>query len=581
MKYINLLDKTLVETLNRCSSIGDSAGTDLLKAAQHSNTREIIIPILGMQGAGKSTLINALLGENILPEAADETTCVPVEVKYGEKRYAEVFYKNNDSATDIVHSREELEQFVNNNYNQGNEKGVDRIVLYRGLSILKNGLTLVDLPGVGSLTATNEETTKRYIENLCMAIFVLPTVPPIRKMEAFFIKGVWSQFSNAIFVQNHWHTGETATELADSLSYNNIKLSQIANELNNQFNNDIIVVDAYGALIGSLQNDNSLLESSNINALKAKIENVSNNWEKNQYNFIKTRILLTIMSSIQYTNEAIDALNKSRADIISERKSKLDGFKFSTNEMKNKSIEITSLLEREEDNLLTLSQERGKECAKEIRAEMTRIVNSGIYDGPMLSEAFKDIQGDVVPKYFESIIDFFNEVKFKVENLFDDLGEISTENTPKILGVNKNVAVKFEKLIPVVGDLGGAAAGYWLTGIIGGPIGWLTAAAVTLVVGLVGHLTKNGIKSKRASTTLRELEPAFNEIERAFEQESTIAFTKFKNNINHVVEQVLEKRREEEQYLEDHLMDIDDINPSELNSQKAYLENKYKEIENA
>lgn len=49
-------------------------------------------------------------------------------------------------------------------------------------------MVIVDLPGVGSLTKENENTTRRYVENLCSAIFVIPTVPTIRNKEALLLR---------------------------------------------------------------------------------------------------------------------------------------------------------------------------------------------------------------------------------------------------------------------------------------------------------------------------------------------------------------------------------------------------------
>ena len=251
------IDNTTINILDKYSICEQRIGTDLKEIYDKSKNRELIIPVLGMQGMGKSTLINAILKEDIMPSEADETTCVPVEIKYGENEHADVFFIDRNRK-EIIHRKDELQKYVDNNYNNGNEKQISRIVLYRKNELLKKGLTLVDLPGVGSLTKVNEETTKRYIQNLCTAIFVIPTVPTIRNMEAMFIQSVWTTFPMAIFVQNRW-VDETQQAIEESVSYNTMRIKQIAEKINTSFDEHIIVVNAYDAIAGAINNNEILL----------------------------------------------------------------------------------------------------------------------------------------------------------------------------------------------------------------------------------------------------------------------------------------------------------------------------------
>lgn len=104
MTLQQFVDDKLVEILDRYSVPGQEVGASLKEAVLRSDNKELIIPVLGMQGMGKSTLINAILKEDIMPSEADETTCVPVEVKYGETEQAEVYFSS-DTSTKIVHTK--------------------------------------------------------------------------------------------------------------------------------------------------------------------------------------------------------------------------------------------------------------------------------------------------------------------------------------------------------------------------------------------------------------------------------------------------------------------------------------------
>ena len=111
MKIEEFVNDQLVDVLNKYSEEPNKVGTVLRQAINNSENKEMIVPVLGMQGLGKSTLINALLRENILPSEVDETTCVPVEVKYGEEEKAEVHFENKSDIT-IVHTQAELAERV-------------------------------------------------------------------------------------------------------------------------------------------------------------------------------------------------------------------------------------------------------------------------------------------------------------------------------------------------------------------------------------------------------------------------------------------------------------------------------------
>ena len=330
MKIEQLFDQKLADFLDAYSDTKESLGSGILKSIKNSKRSELIIPVLGMQGMGKSTLINGLLEENILPNDADETTCVPVEVKFGTTECAIVhfFDKKNEI---IVHTREELNEYVDNNYNPANEKHVANIELFRNISILKDGMVIVDLPGVGSLTKENENTTKRYVENLCSAIFVIPTVPTIRNKEALFIKSLWSQFSKAIFVQNEW--GESKEELNDSIDFNNKVLRKIAEEVHNPYNDEIIVVNAYKAVAGAVKNDQSLIDKSNIKTLYDKIIEIASNWEDTRESLLQTRINLSIEYVKGVILKRLSDLKKSKDEIEEENKRQLEVFHQGTIEL--------------------------------------------------------------------------------------------------------------------------------------------------------------------------------------------------------------------------------------------------------
>ena len=590
-------DNRLLACLDRYSDIKEAVGTNLRKSIDKSNNAEIIIPVIGMQGMGKSTLINGLLGENILPNDADETTCVPVEVKYGTDECAKVHFFDKGGVI-IVHTRKELNEYVDNNYNPANEKHVARIELFRKSALLKDGMVIVDLPGVGSLTKENENTTKRYVENLCSAIFVIPTVPTIRYQETLFIKSLWSQFSKAIFVQNVW-LEETKAEIEESVDYNKKALKKLADELHNPFDEDIILVNAYNAVEGALQNDQSLVKSSNISSLYKKVVEMSSNWESDKEKFLRERLLLSLEYACAVIQRRLSDAQKSREELEANNKKRIEAFEQGSIELSRKIESIKKYLRDKEDEVFLTVKRNASDCAKKIRASVFRVIDKGVYDGEHLSRAFEDIQKDEIKEYTDGIINLFMNIKYEIESKFIELSQFEiTENIGiQTASLNSKEALKWEQGVQVGFNLGGAVVGYfggaWAAGALAaagasGPPGWVVAGVATAVgLAIYGLFCKTGgqikkvMQNDRADKAKREVAPHIDQIERSLLRTSRERYSEFASSCNNLLDNILSRRNEEKVRFVNSLNNtLDESQVRELRNDLNYITNKQKELQN-
>lgn len=595
MKTENLLDSTLIAFLDKYSDMQDSAGTNLKNSIKKAKDAEVIIPVLGMQGTGKSTLINGLLKENILPNDADETTCVPVEVKYGTNECAKVHFFDNSKIV-TVHTREELNEFVDNNYNPANGKHVANIELFRNIDLLKNGMTIVDLPGVGSLTKENENTTKRYVENLCSAIFVISTVPPIKKTEELFIKSLWSQFSKAIFVQNNWGTKE---ELEESIDYNNKVLRNIAEELHIPYDNDIIVVNAYNASSGYVHKNQELVDGSNIQSLYDKIISLSANWEDEKDNILLSRLTLSVEYARSIILKRLSDLKKSKEEIDRENNRKINEFREGTKEITDKIDALKRYIRDKEDDVYFLARNKANECVKKIRAALYKVIDSGVYDGEYLSKAFDGIQDVHTKDFMEEILAIFMEIKIEVESKFDDIQQIELDNQYNVHAetFESESAFKWEKgaqiglnvggaVVGVTGAAGATAAIYAALGIATatGPAGWVVASVGLAIYGLfslAGWGIKKITQANRAGNAKKAVAPHIDEIEKKLLKAITEKYSDFATSCNNVLDDMLSSRAEEERLFIKSLNEtVDKSQEDSLRKDLNYINEKRKEFTN-
>jgi GTP-binding protein EngB required for normal cell division len=147
---------------------------------------ELTVLIAGQFKRGKSTLINALLGEEILPTGVLPLTSVATMIHFGERRRAIVGFRDGGS-TEIV--LPDLSRYVSEKENPENRLGVAHVDVEVPAAIL-GGVRLVDTPGIASTFAHNTETARAALREADAAVLVVGPEPPIGEAELAFAKEV-------------------------------------------------------------------------------------------------------------------------------------------------------------------------------------------------------------------------------------------------------------------------------------------------------------------------------------------------------------------------------------------------------
>jgi Dynamin family len=140
---------------------------DLLVRANAARARLVrptsIICVVGEFKQGKSSLVNGLLGADVCPVDDDLATSAITLVSYGEQPSATVFRHDGASETTDQVPVEGLRDWVCEEGNPGNAKGVERVQVSYPATVLSNGLSIVDTPGVGGLGAGHAATTLAFL----------------------------------------------------------------------------------------------------------------------------------------------------------------------------------------------------------------------------------------------------------------------------------------------------------------------------------------------------------------------------------------------------------------------------------
>ena len=155
------------------------------------------VACIGQFKRGKSTLINALLGTSILPTGVVPVTAVPTVIRHGELA-ARVRLPDGWRTVNPG----DLADYVAENQNPGNRRGVLGVEVFIPSPLLEGGLCLVDTPGLGSAIEASTAATREFLPHIDAAIAVLGADPPISGEELAFLAQAAAQIATLIVVLN-------------------------------------------------------------------------------------------------------------------------------------------------------------------------------------------------------------------------------------------------------------------------------------------------------------------------------------------------------------------------------------------
>lgn len=163
----------------------------LLKAAGRT---ELTAGVVGITSSGKSTLINAMMGERLLPEETRATTNVTVLCRKGGLRAVDVRYEDGRSErlSGEALTPRRLEELTTERMNPGNDRGVARIEWTSPGAALPQGLVLVDTPGLDAceLPRHSELVLRRILPTLDIVLYVSSIRSPFKAADIELLRTV-------------------------------------------------------------------------------------------------------------------------------------------------------------------------------------------------------------------------------------------------------------------------------------------------------------------------------------------------------------------------------------------------------
>ena len=133
-------------------------------------TQRFEIAVFGRVSSGKSSFLNHILHVNVLPVGVNPITAVPTRLVYGlEPRLTVAFADRRVEHFEVA----KLPDFVTEQRNPSNSKGVTRIVVQLPAPLLGDGIMFVDTPGLGSLGTSGAAETQAYLPQCDLGIVLI------------------------------------------------------------------------------------------------------------------------------------------------------------------------------------------------------------------------------------------------------------------------------------------------------------------------------------------------------------------------------------------------------------------------
>ena len=553
----------IVELVKRYDTSGEDIEALFKKGETDLAGKKCVIPVLGTQGSGKSSFLNALLfGDIVLPVDADETTCIPTAVSYTDlpEPQAAVVFKDGGRRK-IECSEESLAQFVHQEKNPGNQLGISHIEIKLRHPLLESGVTLVDLPGVGSITAENQKTTMDYLKQSTGAIFMLRTVPPITRSESLFIQGALPLMGKVFWVQNQW-IDESDGEVQDGLGHNCKTLRDIAEKLHLPQGAITVpaVVNVKKALDGKVMDNDKFVSASGIREFQAVIADFAQDW----FVCLENERRLQGIAFLDCSKQA--ALNRrtllagdidEQLALIRRKKDEAD-----ENLRNNKKVceSARDYLDEQKRNINTLIDTQTRISAENLRNAVREVINNGVVGGERLNKAFDDHQKAENERLFGTLQEEFNNVTGNLSSMLADLQDcrfapsddltagvvngdfIQKTNAPhhygRIGGATLGTACAVAggilgSAIPFLGTSVGAAVGGLVGGLLGGLGGWFGGSKIGKV-----HIENQQEEAKR------ELFKHIEVYQKICKEKYRCAFSDFKDAIETIIRKWLSAQEE-------------------------------------
>lgn len=380
---------------------------------------ELKVALIGEVKAGKSTLMNALVGKNVAPTGIMETTSIVMEIRHSNSESAILTYKEGASKTLPIQDAYNL--LLGSNTDQTFFNQLTNVQIMLPLEEMKN-LILIDTPGLGTITKENEQRTLDYLCDVDIVLWVVNVTHLGQADINEFAQKVAGLGKRLVVVANKYDL------VANDISAEDIEYEILWEQDFSFYSDRAIAISSLQAEKAILSNDRELLNISRISLLQELLEKELNS---------------------NYIAHKFDALSLGKETLIQKRQ---NWYK----KINNRISRLVQSFEYEKE-LINISNNRIK---RQIDMQIKDWADKDFFvkESLELREALNKGEYDIVEKLAEIYLDeTYIETKLatQIEKFYKnarEYWEMETEEIKEKLGERFIVESQHEELYSLAGD---------------------------------------------------------------------------------------------------------------------------------
>lgn len=180
----------LIAYIRRVSDVAgelDSSRTDELEHLAGRVASDLFrVMVVGDFKRGKSTLLNALLGEDVLPSSASPMTAVVTEVRFSEEPEVRLWPVDTEADYQSVPFEELSDRIKINNTNPEETSPFRLAEVGWPIELCRNGVVVIDSPGLNE-HPVRQMVTLDYLRHADAVVFVMDATAPVSLGEQAFL----------------------------------------------------------------------------------------------------------------------------------------------------------------------------------------------------------------------------------------------------------------------------------------------------------------------------------------------------------------------------------------------------------